>query len=76
MKYLPTLNLWDPAVGTAVATGRLRLQPGQWVRCGDQKPSRIVRDAGPAGRLSIWAVHPQPQQYQRWLSAVRDQRTG
>ena len=80
MKYLPALNLWDPAIGRAVATGRLRLQPGQWVRCGNSRPSRIVRDAGTGGHRSIWAIHPQTEQgndslqRQRWLDAVRGLR--
>jgi len=80
MKYLPTINLWEPGVGTAVATGHLRLQPGQWVRCGNSRPSRIVRDAGPGGRRTVWAIHPQVEQgadheqYHRWLNAVRSQK--
>jgi hypothetical protein len=56
MKYLPTINLWDPAINQAVVTGRLVLQPGQWVSCGSSKPSRFVKVS--KGR-SIYAVHPQ-----------------
>jgi hypothetical protein len=55
MKYLPTVDLWNPALAAAVRTGQLKLQPGQWVRCGSAKLSRFVK----ASRTSVWAVHPQ-----------------
>jgi hypothetical protein len=42
----------------ALYSGALQLQRGQWVRCGQEKPSRFVR----ATPSSIWAVHPQPGQ--------------
>lgn len=53
MKFLPTVNLWDAATQAAVLNGTLRLQCGQWVRCGSQRPSRFVRTTG----TSIWAAH-------------------
>lgn len=37
MRYLPVINLWDPAIHAAIDAGALRLQKGQWVRCGDSK---------------------------------------
>lgn len=55
MRYLPTIDLWNPALAAAVRTGQLKLQPGQWVRCGSPKPSRFVK----ASRTSVWAVHPE-----------------
>jgi len=58
MKYLPTLDLWAPGMTEALYSGALQLQRGQWVRCGQARPSRFVR----ATRSSIWAVHPQPDQ--------------
>jgi hypothetical protein len=42
----------------ALYSGALKLQRGQWVRCGQEKPSRFVR----ATPSSIRAVHPQPGQ--------------
>ena len=42
----------------ALYSGALKLQRGQWVRCGQEKPSRFVR----ATESSIWAIHPQPNQ--------------
>lgn len=55
MKYLPTVDLWSPAIASAVRTGQLKLQPGQWVRCGSAQLSRFVK----ASRTSVWAVHPE-----------------
>ena len=55
MRYLPTVDLWNPALHTAVVSGQLKLQPGQWVRCGQRRPSRFVA-VRPRG--TIWAVHP------------------
>lgn len=60
MKYLPTIDLWNPGMTEALYSGALKLQRGQWVRCGQARPSRFVR----ATRSSIWAVHPQPDQAQ------------
>jgi hypothetical protein len=34
MRYLPVVDLWDAAIYAAIDTGALRLQRGQWVRCG------------------------------------------
>jgi len=63
MQYLPAINLWDPKVISDLRKGILRLQSGQWVRCGHDGPlSRFDRidhqsghvrafhwpDAGPA----------------------------
>ena len=55
MQYLPTVDLWSPAINAAVRTGQLRLLPGQWVRCGQSRPSRWV---GVTRGGSLWAVHP------------------
>mgnify|MGYP003655569418 FL=1 len=34
MRYLPVIDLWDAAIYAAIDTGALRLQRGQWVKCG------------------------------------------
>ena len=67
-RYLPTLDLWDAGVIRAVTEGRLVLQRGQWVRCGNQARSRYVAisDAG-----VINAVHPQPRQYEMFLDRCK-----
>lgn len=54
MKYLPTIDLWNPAVSAALRSGQLKLQPGQWVKCGGDKPSRF---AGCTPRTTV-AAHP------------------
>lgn len=55
MKFLPVVDLWVPSINAAVRTGQLRLLPGQWVRCGQSRPSRWV---GVTSGGSLWAVHP------------------
>ena len=64
MRYLPTIDLWSNGITTALHTGALRLQRGQWIRCGQERPSRFVR----ATPQSIWAIHPQPGQSRQFLS--------
>ena len=54
-RYLPTINLWNAGIQTALAAGQLKLQCGQWVKCGSGKSSRFVAMAG----NSIWAAHPE-----------------
>jgi len=55
MKYLPTLDLWNYSTQLAILSGQIRLQCGQWVKCGSGKPSRFVRVSG----NSLWVAHPQ-----------------
>jgi hypothetical protein len=55
MKYLPTLDLWNPSIQSAVLNGQIKLQCGQWVKCGGGKPSRFVKTTG----RSLWVAHPQ-----------------
>jgi hypothetical protein len=55
MKYLLTIDLWNPAVNYAVRTGQLKLQTGQWVKCGNEKKSRFVCVKPKSG--TIWASH-------------------
>lgn len=71
-KYLPTVNLWDSAISTALHNGQLKLQSGQWVTCGDPKnKSRFIS----ASRNSIHAKHPAGAvtATQRYLEYVRGQ---
>ena len=54
MKYLPLIDLHSPGVEAAIRLGRLRLQVGQWVRCGKEgNPSRFV-GVVPG---SLWVAH-------------------
>ena len=75
MKYVPTVNLWDPAFAILIRDGRLKLQVGQWIRCGNERRSRIVEISKHG---TVWAIHPHDEkgaQYKRWLEIVRDRRT-
>ena len=55
MRYLPTVNLWDWPTQRRVIKGDLKLQRGQWIRCGSDRLSRFV---GVSSNGVIWAVHP------------------
>ena len=55
MRFLPVIDLWNPGIHEAVFNGQLKLQCGQWVRCGSNQLSRFVRFTGG----SIWAAHPE-----------------
>ena len=62
MRYLPTVQLWDNGMTTALTRGQLRLQTGQWVKCGRHaKPSRFV---GVTASGTIWAAHWHPHREQ------------
>ena len=58
MMYLPELNLWDRAISSAIRNGQIKLQPGQWLRCGaknqQNKPCRFVRLTQ---AKTLWVVH-------------------
>ncbi len=43
MRYTRTIDLWDSATSQAIHSGQLKLQPGQWIRCGSDNLSRFVR---------------------------------
>ena len=56
MRYMDTVDLWDSNTAQMVRTGQIKLQAGQWVKCGQEQPSRFVKieDSG-----VIIAAHPQ-----------------
>ena len=55
-RYMDTVDLWDHNTAYMVRTGQIKLQAGQWVKCGQSKPSRFVKleDSG-----VVIAAHPQ-----------------
>jgi hypothetical protein len=54
MKYLPTVNLWDNTTQEAIKSGQIKLQVGQWCRCGTEgKRCRYVSHT----KNSINVVH-------------------
>ncbi len=55
MRYLPTINLWADGIQTAMANGQLKLQPGQWVRCGET--GERARYAGTSKGGALYVAH-------------------
>ena len=43
MRYTKTVALWDHNTAHMVRTGQLKLQAGQWVKCGQEKPRVLSR---------------------------------
>jgi len=56
MKFQKTIDLWADGVIDALENGNLRLQKGQWIRCGQSAKSRFVQ-VKPRSK-TIHAVHP------------------
>ena len=43
MRYIKTVDMWDGEASQLVRAGELKLQRGQWIRCGTDNLSRFVR---------------------------------
>lgn len=56
MKYQKTIDLWNPIISESVYKGTIKLQRGQWVRCGSNRLSRFVQITKSG---SLWVAHPQ-----------------
>ena len=41
MRFQKTINLWEHGIQDKILSGEIKLQPGQWVLCGSDKPSRF-----------------------------------
>jgi hypothetical protein len=55
MKFISTLDLWGAGIQEAIERGQIKLQRGQWLRCGSTgKRCRFV-GVRPSG--SIWVTH-------------------
>lgn len=52
MKYIKAIDLWTH--GDAVLAGQIKLQRGQWVRCGSQ----LSRFVGVKNKC-LWVAHQQ-----------------
>jgi hypothetical protein len=56
MKFQKAINIWAGDIIDQLHSGAMRLQPGQWIKCGaDAKPSRYCG----ATPRTIIAAHPQ-----------------
>lgn len=71
MRYLPTLNIWKPSIQNAIKSGQIKLQRGQWLRCGTS--GKRCRFVGFLNDHSLWVTHWQgtPEKTNtKFLSAV------
>ncbi len=53
MKFIKPIDLWIH--GDAVLSGQIKLQRGQYVRCGSQ----LSRFVGVKNKTSLWVAHSQ-----------------
>ncbi len=42
MKYVSTIDVWQPGIIEDLLNGKLKLQCGQWIKCGKGRSSRFV----------------------------------
>ena len=75
MKYSKVLDLWQEGVQEDIESGQVKLQRGQWLRCGPAgKPCRFV---GLSCSKSIWVTHWQGSgkaTLEKFMSAVKLQQ--
>ena len=71
MKYLPTVNLWDATIIAALHRGQLKLQSGQWVRCGSDKLSRFAYASGVYAYIRAYHY---PHATASYLQYIRNER--
>tara|TARA_R100001463_G_scaffold103844_1_gene158341 strand:+ start:327 stop:569 length:243 start_codon:yes stop_codon:yes gene_type:complete len=55
MQYMTTLNVWDHSIKKAIENGQIKLQCGQWLRCGTK--GKRCRYVGLTSGKSIWVTH-------------------
>jgi len=55
MKYLKTLDLWEPTIQSAIINGQIKLQVDQWLTCGinNTHKCRFVKTNG----VTIHVIH-------------------
>jgi hypothetical protein len=53
MKYQKAIDLWNPEIQESILNGSIKIQRGQWVKCGGEKLSRYVKSTG----RSLWVSH-------------------
>ena len=50
-RFVKAPDLWDAATRAALDAGTLRLQPGQWIKCGPGHLSRFYRHNPATGHV-------------------------
>jgi len=80
MKFIKALDLTNAETAAAIQTGAQKLQVGNWVRVGAERPGRIVRVSS-EGIIQVVYPHLQNKSKQRdgaafdkWLKVVRINR--
>tara|TARA_R110000868_G_scaffold205434_2_gene453944 strand:- start:179 stop:391 length:213 start_codon:yes stop_codon:yes gene_type:complete len=53
MKFIKPIDLWIH--GDAILSGQIKLQRGQWVKCGPQ----LSRFVGVKDKRALWVAHTQ-----------------
>ena len=56
-KFIKPIDLWAEGVQQQILGGKIKLQCGQWVKCGSGKYSRFVCVTG----KTLNVVHPSPR---------------
>jgi len=55
MKYISTLDIWSPQIQEAIVSGQIKLQRGQWLRCGST--GKRCRFVGITGGGTVHVIH-------------------
>ena len=55
MRFRSTIDLWEPGIKAAIKSGDLKLQRGQWCRCG--RTGKRCRFVGLTDQKSVWVTH-------------------
>ena len=77
MRYIKTVNLWDPAIHEALEQGNLKLQNGQWIYAGRKDHKSRYVGINPESK-TIYAAHWQGSgaatldRYNTLRAAVKD----
>jgi len=75
VKYSKVLDLWQEGVQEDIESGQVKLQRGQWLRCGSS--GKLCRFVGLSCSRSIWVTHWQGNgkaTLEKFMSAVKSQR--
>lgn len=53
-RFIPAPDLWNPDTRAALDSGALRLQPGQWIKCGPGPLSRFYSHNPATGHVTAF----------------------
>jgi hypothetical protein len=76
MKFQKSINIWADGVQDQIRTGKLKVQRGQWMRCGTQgKPCRFVSCNGRTFSIVHWQGSSKRTQA-AFMARVESERMG